>query len=673
MIVPAPLARAASGLAIHPAPHHLLTLCPGVLSPMRISLQIAAFLVAGVALATVRGSADPAKDPPAKAEKPDAGMKPGHPKGWGGGAFGMGEYTFGLDTRGAKQGKAAAFLRADKPGNGASLTQQVQARAFAGKRVRLSAQVKTKGVATGTGIWLRVDSPDGTVGFDNMFVRKLKGDTDWTAAEVVLDVHEKATGLAFGIILFAGEGTVWLDDMKLEVVGPDVKVTAEAPEKPNPPGLENADSLPEKPTNLDFEDGQARDLRVVPTPLKAAEAAWLKKAAVPLAGVEAGKGFKDLQPLKAMIGDARIVSLGESTHGTREHFQMKHRLLEYLVTELGFTHFVIEANMTEAFAVNEYVLTGKGSAKKALAGLYFWTWYTEEVLAMIEWMREYNRKGKGTIQFLGFDMQTGTVALANAKAFVAKADPAFAREAERLYEKAAPLFPKTPDEQESFDSLPAAEKKFLAEAPWEVVDHLEKNRNTYLKTMKTEEVDRGILEARLTAQAARNGTVSYNYRDECMAANVGWILDHAPKGSKVVLWAHNGHVSRGDGAMGSHLAKKYGKEMVIVGFGAGEGTYTAIKPGVGLNKDNPLKDPKAGSLEQVLRDAKIGDCVLDLRPGATNADAQWLQRPHYLRMIGALAMDMQFQPCVLSDLYDVIVFVDKTTASKCFGFTQAGD
>jgi erythromycin esterase len=668
--VPASLARAAVGLGSRPAPSHLIPLCLGATSPMRITLLTATVLAVGVGLvAAVRVSADPPAKAPAKADKPD-GMTPGHPKGWGGGPFGMGEYTFGLDRKDPKEGKAAAFVRADKPGNGATLTQQIAAKAFAGKRVRLSAQVKTRDVSTGTGLWLRIDSPDGTVGFDNMFDRRLKGDTAWTKAEVVLDVDEKATGLTFGLILFNGSGTVWVDDMKLEVVGKDVKVTAEDPEKPSPPGLDSTDGLPETPTNLGFEE-QARDLRVVPTPLTAAETAWLKKAAIPLTAVEAGKGFKDLQPLKSVVGAARIVSLGESTHGTREHFQMKHRLLEFLVAEMGFTHFAIEANMTEAFAINDYVLTGTGSAKKALAGLYFWTWYTEEVLAMIEWMRDYNRKHGAKVQFLGFDMQTGTVAAANAKAFVAKADPAFAKEAERLFEKAAPLFPKTPDEQESFDSLPAAEKKFLAEAPWEVVAHLEKNRDKYLKTMKAEEVDRGLLDARIAAQAAKNGTVSYNYRDECMAANVGWILDHAPKGSKIVLWAHNGHVSRSDGAMGSHLAKKYGKEMVIVGFGAGEGTYTAISRGEGLKKDNKLVAPKAGSLEKVLRDAKVGDCVLDLRPGATNADAQWLQRPHYLRMIGALAMDMQFQPCILPELYDVIVFVDRTTASRCFGFTQA--
>src|SRR5262245_60190227 len=72
---------------------------------------------------------------------------------------------------------------------------------------------------------------------------------------------------------------------------------------------------------------------------------WFKAHAVPLKTVEAGHGLEDLARLKGMIGDARIVGLGEGTHGTREHFQAKHRLIEFLVEEMGFGIFSIEANM----------------------------------------------------------------------------------------------------------------------------------------------------------------------------------------------------------------------------------------------------------------------------------------------------------------------------------------
>jgi erythromycin esterase-like protein len=86
-----------------------------------------------------------------------------------------------------------------------------------------------------------------------------------------------------------------------------------------------------------------------------------------------------MQPLKKIIGDARIVALGEATHGTREFFQLKHRMLEFLATEMGFTIFSIEANMPEAYRVNDYVLTGVGDPAALLRGMYFWTWDTESL------------------------------------------------------------------------------------------------------------------------------------------------------------------------------------------------------------------------------------------------------------------------------------------------------
>ncbi len=79
---------------------------------------------------------------------------------------------------------------------------------------------------------------------------------------------------------------------------------------------------------------------------------WISDHAIQISTVEAGNGFKDLLPLGKIVGDARIVSLGEPTHGNREVFQLKHRLIEYLVTEKGFHIFALECPFGEAFDVN---------------------------------------------------------------------------------------------------------------------------------------------------------------------------------------------------------------------------------------------------------------------------------------------------------------------------------
>jgi len=170
---------------------------------------------------------------------------------------------------------------------------------------------------------------------------------------------------------------------------------------------------------------------------------WITANAVRLKTPEAGNGFADMQPLKKIIGNARIVSLGEATHGTREFFQLKHRMLEFLASEMGFTIFSIEANMPEAYRLNDYVLNGEGDPAKLLKGMYFWTWDTQEVLEMIQWMREFNKSGKGRVQFTGFDMQTPDVAGVIVRDFVTKNDTAYLGD----LRKATELIKVTPQAQ----------------------------------------------------------------------------------------------------------------------------------------------------------------------------------------------------------------------------------
>ena len=113
--------------------------------------------------------------------------------------------------------------------------------------------------------------------------------------------------------------------------------------------------------------------------------AWLKAHALPLASAEPGTGVKDLEPLRPLIGNARVVALGEATHGTREFFQLKHRLIEYCVSQLGFTMIGFEADYGAALAVNDYVLRGNGNARDAASSMGMGFWDTEEVAALIEW------------------------------------------------------------------------------------------------------------------------------------------------------------------------------------------------------------------------------------------------------------------------------------------------
>lgn len=492
----------------------------------------------------------------------------------------------------------------------------------AGKTIRYSGFIKTENVANGyAGLWWRVDGESDSLAFDNMSGRGARGTTPWTRYQIELAVPAGARGIYFGV-LHPGDGTAWFDGLSVEIEG---ERWVEGP----PPSV---------------------------SPPSEEAVAWLRKQAVPFTTVLAGNGFADLAPLKKLVGNARIVALGEGTHGTKEFFQMKHRLTELLASEMGFTHFAIEANMPESYRVNDFVLYGKGEPKELLQGMYFWTWNTQEVLDMILWMRQLNQSGKGRIQFLGFDMQTAKVAAGIARDFVTKAEPGYA----------ATLDPAFAAVEKSFETMRQARSadssvKASAQAARDVLSHLESRRVAYLERFKREEVDWAIQNARVVAQAAENVS-GERPRDQSMADNVAWILDQAPAGSKIVLWAHNAHVSRQPGAMGAYLAERFGKEMVVLGFAMDRGSYTAVG-NAGLAAHESPAAP-AGSVESFLRSAGLPRFILDLRDVSFGSPAwSWLASERPFRGIGAGAVRCAFSASNVAQEYDGLVYIAETTPS----------
>jgi erythromycin esterase len=151
-----------------------------------------------------------------------------------------------------------------------------------------------------------------------------------------------------------------------------------------------------------------------------------------------------------------------------------------------------------------------------------------------------------------------------------------------------------------------------------------------------------------------------------MADNVKWIVDQAPPGSKIVLWAHDYHVSRVEGAMGSYLAKRYGKDYVVLGFGFHEGSYNAVGP-QGLRPYN-ANPSFPGSAEFVLRQAGIPQFVLDLRKAAADQPASaWLLDDVQFRTIGSVPFDGFTRTRLVHD-YDALIYFDRSSPSKLLPF-----
>jgi erythromycin esterase-like protein len=128
---------------------------------------------------------------------------------------------------------------------------------------------------------------------------------------------------------------------------------------------------------------------------------------MPLKTVVAGNGFSDLAPLQKVLKDVQVVGMGECTHGSREVFQMKHRMFEFLVEKMGFTVFALESSMPDTVAMDLYVTKGEGDPETAAAKQGFWTWSTEEVRDLLVWMRKYNLNPKHAkkLRVVGVDMQ----------------------------------------------------------------------------------------------------------------------------------------------------------------------------------------------------------------------------------------------------------------------------
>jgi hypothetical protein len=118
-----------------------------------------------------------------------------------------------------------------------TLMQQFRADQYLGKRIRLSAFVKAEAVQDWAGLWMRVDKGNSVVSFDNMQERAIKGSTDFRNYEVVLDVPQDATGVAFGILL-SGTGEVWINSAKFEVVDSTVATTGRMQQQEGPANLE---------------------------------------------------------------------------------------------------------------------------------------------------------------------------------------------------------------------------------------------------------------------------------------------------------------------------------------------------------------------------------------------------------------------------------------------------
>lgn len=156
-------------------------------------------------------------------------------------------YKMGLDRKVFHKGTTSGYLKSKQVQSQdefATVMQQFKAEKYLGKRLKLSGFLKSEKVDEFCGLWMRVDDSLGDVlQFDNMSDRPIAGDTEWNHYSIVLDVPENSAVIAFGVLL-AGEGQVWMDELKFEVVDNKVPTT----------NIDFSVDLLDEPINLSFEE-----------------------------------------------------------------------------------------------------------------------------------------------------------------------------------------------------------------------------------------------------------------------------------------------------------------------------------------------------------------------------------------------------------------------------------
>jgi erythromycin esterase len=389
--------------------------------------------------------------------------------------------------------------------------------------------------------------------------------------------------------------------------------------------------------------------------------AWVRENAIPIATIEPGQGFEDLQPLRAIIGDTRVVALGESVHASHEFFRVRHRLSEFFVEELGFTAVAMETGFSEAAWINEYVL-----GLREEPDVWKNTWFTadfgaqEELQELVRWMRRYNddpthdRK----LHFYGLDVQTQIVSpLTPFEAvwtYLEEVDPAYAATSRSVI---CPLLEPFLGQGggvrrvsvDEYGLLPGETRNAYSAAIGELIARFETWRVYYVRrstdeayewayrqAVFTRQLDRAFrdwifFDSTLVAETPESRVEDASARDAGMAENLVWALAREGPDGRIVVWAHNTHIAKypmvwrgvSQTVLGEYAESMLGTDYLSLGFTYSQG----VSSGWASYQTEVSKPPPAGSLDEAFARVGIPMFLVDLRRAPQEGPVyEWLNQ-----------------------------------------------
>jgi len=406
----------------------------------------------------------------------------------------------------------------------------------------------------------------------------------------------------------------------------------------------------------------------------------LRETAEPLSEI----GGAELDSLLDRIGDARVVLLGEASHGTAEFYQLRAAITRALVERRGFNLVAVEADWPDAAAVDAHVRPHgrRLGADPAFARFPTWMWRNGEFHEFAEWMREHNAgvsDPAAQVAFYGLDLYSLFTSLHAVLAYLDTVDPDAAAIARLRYGCLTPWEhdPTLYGRAAVTGGYRACEREVVA-----MLEDLLTRRLEYARHDGDRFLD-AVGNARVVADAERYyrimyyGSVeSWNLRDRHMFETLEALLAFHGPDAKAVVWEHNSHIGdaaatemaeRGEYNIGHLCRAAFGPAAYAVGFGTDHGTVAAASNWDGPMEIKDVRPALPASYEHVCHLTEIEAFLLPLRYPARDAVRDELMPQRLERAIGVIyrpeteRLSHYFDAC-LPRQFDEYVWVDETHA-----------
>jgi len=389
------------------------------------------------------------------------------------------------------------------------------------------------------------------------------------------------------------------------------------------------------------------------------------------------------------FADARVVLLGEASHGTSEFYRARDAITRRLVEHHGFRIVAVEADWPDAASIDRYVRhkPPPRNAEPAFQRFPTWMWRNAEVQALIEWLRAHNERVDPAQRagFHGLDLYSLNASIRAVVDYLDQVDPEAASVARRRYGCLTP-WSREPAEYghlaltAGFAVCERAVTDMLRELLDKRLDYAEGDGDRFLDAAQNARL---VRDAEAYYRAMYYGAAeSWNLRDTHMFETLEHLLEDGGPDSRAVVWAHNSHIGdarrtemgqqRGELNIGQLCRERFGEQARLIGFGTHAGTVAAASDWDEPMQVMQVRPSMAGSCERLFVEAGEARCLLDLREGQHLPLREKLAEPRLERFIGVIYRPdterwSHYAEAELSRQFDAWVWFEHTQAVTALG------